>query len=308
MTRQEQYKQACEALQPEVTAEDIYQRAEREETGRHRRRAYLPALVAAVLVLLIGSVAAAGIAGGWLTPLVQNAEDYPGFEDTVEFYDSTVEFNGIQYTLDKVLAENNSVFFQVTAKAEPDKLAKMMPFSYFAFEGNWLPGYEQFGFNGTSRRLDDGSDPSVQVILYYADLDVPKSDSAGRQLRLMLRDPETGECAPWAEFTTNDGAVREVTLIDGSIAELGSFSLQIRGNAFFRIWEEYPRADDDLGGVILKDGTVVHFIAGGGTGTDAINGIAVEEDGLENDLYECAVDPYDIVQIYYGDLHYKILP
>ena len=306
MTNQEHYKLACEALQPETSAEDIYQRAERNTTERHRSRAYLPALIAAVVALLVLTVGAVGLSGGWLTSLVQNAEDYPGFEDTVEFYDSTVEFNGIQYTLDKVLAENNSVFFQVTAKAEPDKLARMMPFSYFAFEGNWLPGYDLIGFNGTARRLDDGSDPSVQVMLYYADLDVPKSDSAGRQLRLMLRDPETGECAPWAEFTTNDGAVREVTLIDGSVAELGSFSLQIRGNAFFRIWEEYPT--DEMGGVILKDGTVVHFIAGGGTGTDAINGVPVEEDGLENDLYECAVDPYDIVQIFYGDLHYKILP
>lgn len=305
MNLQEQYKLACTTLIPEVTAQEVRCRAEQTKVT-HRHKAYLPVLAAAVAVLLLVSAAAAGVAGGWLAALIPNAESVSEFDEATLTPQSTVTLNEVEYTVDNLLAEGNTVFLRVTTKAAPGRNAGELPWSRIRFALSDKDDDFYSGFNATARRLDDGSDPSVHIGLYFFALDYPPTVCAGKQARLLLIDPQTGEethCL--AEFTIPPTDRRSVTLSDGSTAELGSYSLQIYGDTY------YGGLLSEKTGVMLKDGTFVAFSTTGGSGTAVTAGTgepSPEDGNVFNGLYERAVDPKEISAIVLDDTVLTVEP
>ena len=272
MNEHERYKQAFAKLDTQVTPAQIRALAEAEkgEPTMKRRRLLRVALIAALIVLLLaGSVTAAGIRGGWLLPALSNAGVDSELLKKVMHPAVSATVGQERWTIDELLIEGNVIYMQYTRESLDGS-----PLPEFPEDVHWTPylldenGMHLSDTQGSTGYLtDDTGDPSRRVELMSFDfyLNGREPDWAHASVLLYLDD---GSIFPKLMYTAPAGTplYRNAVLADGTPVKIGRVSMELDPTGITR----------DLNAsytVILSDGT--EFDCGGGMG------IASPEQGLE---------------------------
>ena len=262
MTEHERYRQAFANLDTRVTPEQVRAAAEAgkgEIIMKHRRPLRLVLIAAAVLILLVGSVAAAGISQGWLLPALSNAGVDNALLEKVMHPAVSADVGNERWTVDELLIEGNHVFMQYTRESLDGS-----PLPEIAEGGDWAlylmdeNGIRRNDVQGSTGYLtDDAGDPARRVELegfeLYSEGEEPDwehttlliyldRDWIGRtRLRTLIYSAPVE--AP---------LYREAALEDGRTVKLGRFSLELDPTGLAA--DLQPETDFS---VLLSDGTEV---------------------------------------------------
>jgi len=272
MNEHERYKQAFAKLDTQITPAQILALAEVEkgETKMKHRRPLRIALVAALIVLLLaGSVTAAGVRGGWLLPALSNAGVDRALLEKVMHPAVSATVGKEHWTVDELLIEGNVIFMQYTRESLDGS-----PLPEFPEDVHWTPylldenGMRLSNVQGSTGYLaDDTGDPSRRVELMSFDfyLDGQEPDWEHASLMLYLDD---GSLFPKLMFSAPVGTplYRSAALEDGTPVKIGRFTMELDPTGI-------TRDLDASYAVILSDGT--EFDCSDGMG------IASPELGLE---------------------------
>lgn len=272
MNEHERYKEAFARLDTRVTPAQIRALAEAEkgEITMKRRRPLRVALIAALIVLLLaGTVTAAGIRGGWLLPALSNAGIDSELLEKVMHPAVSATVGKERWTIDELLIEGNVIFLQYTRESLDGS-----PIPEHAEQVDWLPYLlDETGmhlsdtWSSTGYLTDDTGDPSRRVELRSIEfyLDGQEPDWANAKVLLYLDD---GSLLPKLMYAAPVGTplYRNALLADGTPVKIGRVSMELDPTGI-------TRDLDASYTVILSDGT--EFDCGGGMG------IASPELGLE---------------------------
>lgn len=272
MNEHERYKQAFAKLDTQVTPAQIRALAEAEkgEITMKRRRPLRVALIAALIVLLLaGTVTAAGIRGGWLLPALSNAGIDSELLEKVMHPAVSTTVGSERWTIDELLIEGNVIFLQYTRESLDGS-----PIPEHAEQVDWLPYLlDETGmhlsdtWSSTGYLTDDTGDPSRRVELRSIEfyLEGQEPDWAHAKVLLYLDD---GSLLPKLMYTAPVGTplYRNAVLADGTPVKIGCVSMELDPTTI-------TRDLDASYSVILSDGT--EFDCSGGMG------IASPELGLE---------------------------
>lgn len=271
MTEHERYRQAFAKLDTGVTPAQVRALAEAgkgEPIMKHRRPLRITLIAAATLLLLAGSVAAAGISGGWLLPALSNAGVAPELLEKVMHPVVSATVGNERWTVDELLIEGNTVFMQYTRESLDGS-----PLPEHPKGADWLvylmdgSGTSLSDVQGSTGYLtEDSGDPSRQVELrsfeFYLNGTEPDWEHATLLLYL-----DKGSPFPKLMYSAPAGTplYRSAVLEDGTPVKIGRFTVELDPTGI-------TRDPDAECAVILADGTVVE----GGFGM----GVAAPEIGL----------------------------
>lgn len=271
MTDRDRYKLAFSVLQSETTPEQVKRRAEQTKGVFTMKRKYIPILIGAILVVLVGAACAAELHTHWLSSLLGNVEEHPEIDGKVEEVCVSETVDGTTYTIDHLLVEGRVVFWQLTktrtdgAPVEPMEEGEMANLVLTDKEGNGT----NVGISVTMRRLDDGSNPSTCTLLYQAEMSMPAyfgEDFTGMTLYLsQMRQGEPFEedgilQTPYEpvvhlETTIQPYPLRQTVIADGIGLNVGRLSLELQGVSLLGDDFESAAVVADSGcALVLKDG------------------------------------------------------
>ena len=271
MTERERYKQAFAALDTGLSPAQIRAAAEAGKgalTMKHRRPLRIVLIAALVVLLLAGSVTAAGISVGWLLPALSNAGVDPVLLEKVTHPAVSAKVGNERWTVDELLIEGNTVFMQYTRESLDSS-----PLPEHPKRAHWL----LYWMDGDGTRLNDGQggtgyvtedsgDPARRVELQSFDflLDGREPDWENTTLLLYL---DSGSLFPKLMFSAPAGTplYRNAVLEDGTPVRIGRFTLELDPTGI-------TRDMDASFAVILADGTVVD--------SSGTSGIESPEQGL----------------------------
>lgn len=271
MTEHERYRQAFAALDTEVTPDQVRALAEvgkGEPIMKHRRPLRIALIAAAALLLLAGSVTAAGVSGGWLLPALSNAGVNSALLEKVMHPAVSATVGNERWTVDELLIEGNTVFMQYTRESLDGSPLPEHPegadWLVYLMDENGTSLSDMKG--GTGYVTEDSGDPSRRVELRSFDfyLDGREPDWEHTTLLLYL---DKGALFPRLMFSAPVGTplYRSAALEDGTPVNIGRFTLELDPTGITR------NMDADFA-VVLADGTTVE---GGGA-----SGIVSPEQGL----------------------------
>ena len=258
------------------------------------------ALIAAVVVLLLaGTVTAAGIRGGWLLPALSNAGVDSELLEKVMHPAVSATVGNERWTVDELLIEGNTVFMQYTRESLDGS-----PLPHFPEDVHWTPylldeiGMRVSSVQGCTGYLtEETGDPTRRTQLlgfdFYLDGEEPDWENATLMLYL-----DNGSLFPRLMFSAPVGTplYRSAALEDGTPVKLGRFTLELDPTGITRNMEA-------CFGVILTDGTTVN----GGTGA----GIASPEQGLESGhtvqvTLTQIIDPNEVAALVIDGVRYPV--
>ena len=263
MNEHERYRQAFAALDTRVTPDQIRALAEAgkgEHTVKHKKTIRIVLIAAAVVLLLTGTVAAAGIRGGWLLPVLSNAGMDSELLEKVMHPAVSATVGNERWTVDELLMEGNVVLMQYTRESLDGS-----PLPPFPEDVHWTPylmdgnGMRMSDVQGsTSYPAEDTGNPSRRVELIGFDfyLDGREPDWENATLMLYLDD---GSLFSRLMFSAPIGTplIRTAALDDGTPVKLGRFTLELDPTGI-------TRDMDAAFAVVLNDGTVVDGRSGCG--------------------------------------------
>lgn len=319
MTEHEQYRLAFSALQTQTTPDQILQRAEQAKGVITVKRKLIPILAAAILLLLMGTVAAAEMQTHWLSKLLGNVESHPEISENIENPGVSNTVDGTTYSIDRLLAEGRTVYWQLTktrrdgAPVEPIEAGESPILILKDGAGLDLP----IGFSVAVRRLDDGSNPSTCTLLYQATVTAPElSGEALAGMTLSLTQTRNGRpsaadaaagAVPVIPVLSLETVIRPYPLREATVAEniglnIGRLCIEVQG---LGLWGgDFETAAQNLScdcALVLKDGRElpVYF------------SIEVNYSLPENAQWHIAdlpeiIDPQDAVALRVGDALYPI--
>lgn len=271
MTEHEQYRQAFAALDTGVTPAQIRALAKVGKGApvmKHKKPLRIALIAAAVLLLLVGSVAAAGISGGWLLPALSNAGVDPALLEKVMHPAVSAAVGEERWTVDELLIEGNTVFMQYTRESLDGS-----PLPEHPEQGDWLlywmdgDGTELSDVQSSTGYLtEDSGDPSRRTELRSFELYLNGREPDWENATLLLY-LDKGSLLPRLMFSAPVGTPlsRSAVLENGTPVKLGRFTVELDPTAL-------TRDMDAVFAVVLADGSVIE----GGSGM----GVAAPESGL----------------------------
>ena len=306
MNEHERYKQAFAKLDTRVTPAQIRALAEAEKgaiTMKHRKPLRTFLIAAAVVLLLAGTVAAAGYYAGWLTTALPNAEEESEFlEKTVE-PDASVELCGQRWTVNKVLAEGSQIYVQYTLERLdggliPEDWWEEHTVSWTAclLDAN---GYVQAITGADAIVSQDFSDPAKVVVLCNDDFDFDEEINwENASLRLYAMDTNavydyddrygTEVCTVPVEAPT----YRDAVLEDGKAIRFGKVTVELALDLTNEAYSELAQAGKR--GVYLSDGTFVGISE------------SHKRDERVHMCLDAIIDPNDVTAFAFGGVTYKV--
>ena len=283
MNEHEQYKQAFSVLRCEVTPEQVVQRAEPRKGVFTMKRRFIPILVGAILILLLGTVTAAELKTHWLSNMLKNADAHPELTEKIQNEAASATVDGTTWTVDHLFAEGRVLYWQLTKTrsdgkpVEPMEDREAVELTLLDADGNDLGIF----YSVSIRRLDDGSDPSTCTLLYKAELESPElSGDDFTELTLQLAHVRwdaalaqggTGEPTPLLELETvlEPCPLRQTVLADGIGVNVGRLSVELQGLRLLgEDFETAAQAMDSGCALVLQDGRelpvefALHYSAG----------------------------------------------
>lgn len=302
MNEHERYKEAFARLDTRVTPAQIRALAEAEkgEITMKRRRPLRVALIAALIVLLLaGTVTAAGIRGGWLLPALSNAGIDSELLEKVMHPAVSTTVGSERWTIDELLIEGNVIFLQYTRESLDGS-----PLPEFAEQVDWLPYLlDETGmhlsdtWSSTGYLTDDTVDPSRRVELRSIEfyLDGQEPDWANAKVLLYLDD---GSLLPKLMYTAPVGTplYRNAVLADGTPVKIGRVSMELDPTTI-------TRDLDASYSVILSDGT--EFDCSGGMGV-ASPKLGLEPGSTVQIELRRIIDPDAVVAIAINGVRYPV--
>lgn len=318
MTENEQYKLAFSVLHCGVTPSQVRQRAEQTKGGFTLKRKFIPILIGAILVVLLGTAVATELSTHWLSALLTNADTHPELTEKVEDVSASATVDGTTWTVEHLLVEGRVVFWQLTksrtdgSPVVPFESGDMPELVLLDANGNDLG----IGFAITLRRIDDASDPSTCTLLYRADMATPGhsgEEFAGMTLHLahmkegepveidgFLQTPHVPAVA--LETTIKPYPLRETLIADGTGLKVGRLSLELQGIALLGdSFEEAAVMADDGCALVLK----------GGRELPVQFAVQVSSELPDEEQWQIAalpeiIDPQDAIAFRIGDTQYAL--
>ena len=302
MTEHERYRQAFAALDTEVTPDQVRALAEvgkGEPIMKHRRPLRIALIAAAALLLLAGSVTAAGVSGGWLLPALSNAGVDSALLEKVMHPAVSATVGSERWTVDELLIEGNTVFMQYTRESLDGSPLPAHPegtdWLVYLMDENGTSLSDMKG--GTGYPTQDSGDPSRRVELrsfeFY--LNGREPDWAHATLLLYLNK---GSLLPKLMFSAPVGTplYRQAVLEDGTPVRIGRFTLELDPTGI-------TRSMDTSIAVVLANGATIE--SGGASGIiEPENGL-VPGNTLEIRLGRI-IDPADVVALQIGGVVYSV--
>lgn len=278
MTNQERYRQALAGLDTGVTPEMVRAAAEAGKGARnmkHRNPLRLALIAAAVVVLLVGSVAALGISEGWLLPALSNAGVDSALLEKVMRPAVSATVGNERWTVDELLVEGDHAFMQYTRESLDGS-----PLPEFPQGGDWslclmdqkgIRRNDSLGTTGYSTQ--DTGDPARRVELMGFDVYLEGQEPDWENTRVLLyldRDwiGNTRIRKLMYSAPAGEPLYRQATLEDGRPVKIGRFSLELDPTGL----------GEDLGtetvfSLLLSDGTEVLGGSAGGVASPELGGI-----------------------------------
>lgn len=302
MTEHERYTEAFARLDTGVTPAQVRALAELRKgtiTMKHRRPLRIVLIAALVLLLLAGSVTAAGVSGGWLLPALSNAGMNSALLEKVMHPAVSATVGNERWTVDELLIEGNTVFIQYTRESLDGSPLPEHP------EGaDWLVYWmDADGTNlsdmegSTGYVTEDSGDPTRQVELRSFDfyLDGREPDWEHTTLLLYL---DKGALFPRLMFSAPVGTplYRSAALEDGTPVKIGRFTLELDPTGITR------NMDADFA-VVLADGTTVE--GGGASGIDSPEQGLVPDCTLQISLRQI-IDPAEVTALVINGVSYPL--
>ena len=309
MTEHERYRQAFDALDTGVTPDQVRAAAEAgkgDTIMKLRRPLRLVLIAAAVLVLLIGSVTAAGVRGGWLLPALSNAGVDPEFLEKVMHPAVSTTVGNERWTVDELLIEGSDVLMQITRESLDGSPIPEFPEGHTGWRLCLMDadGIQMNGGLGGGRYLtDDTGNPARRVELWHFDLflDKTKPDWENTTLLLYLDKDWIGSTQiPKLMYSAPVGEplYRNAVLEDGRSVQIGRFTLELDPTGLADGLDTTSSCS-----VLLSNGTE---ITGGFSG-----GIASPELGLMpgepvHVVFQEVFDPTDVIAIRIDGMTYPL--
>lgn len=264
MTNHERYKEAFAKLDTGVTPAQIRALAEDgkgEPIMKHKRALHIALIAALAVLLLAGTVTAAGVSGGWLLPALSNAGVDSALLEKVMHPAVSATVGNERWTVDELLIEGNVVYMQYTRQSLDGS-----PIPQQQEGADWLlywmdaDGTSLSDTQGSTGYLtDDNGDPSRRVELrsFECCLNGREPDWEHTTLLLYL---DNASLFPRLMYSAPVGTplYRTAALEDGTPVKIGRLTLELDPT-------EITRAMDADYAVILSDGTEI--VCGGGMGT-----------------------------------------
>ena len=308
MTEHERYKQVFAALDTGVTPDQVRAAAEAgkgEKTMKHRRALRLVLIAAAVLILLVGSVAAAGISQGWLLPALSNAGVDSALLDKVMHPAVSTVVGDERWTVDELLVEGNHVFLQYTRESLDGS-----PIPDHPEGGDWVlflmdkDGIRMNDAQGSTGYLtDDTGDPARRVELMCFDLwlEGQEPDWENTSLLVYLDKDWIGRTRLrklMYSAPVGEPLYRKAVLEDGRPVQIGRFSLELDPTGLAE-----ALTPETVFSVLLSDGTEIR----GGIS----EGVASPELGLVpgkpvSIVFRQILDPDSVVALKIGAATYPL--
>lgn len=237
------------------------------------KRKYIPILVGAILILLLGTAAAAELQTHWLSNMLGNADAHPEIAENMERIGVSNTVDGTTWTIDHVLTEGRVIYWQLT-KSRTDG-APVDPLEDGWQADLWLEDADGnnllSGFSTTMHRIDDGSDPSTCTLLGQAEFEMNAAGRFGNEIAgttLHLRHVRTRENAEEAEryedavetvveleTTIQPFPLRQTVLEDGTGVNVGRLSVELQGTRLLgEDFQSAAQTSDSGCALVLKDG------------------------------------------------------
>ncbi|MBQ4565449.1 MAG: hypothetical protein IJA48_03780 [Oscillospiraceae bacterium] len=322
MTPHELIRSSFRSLQPrDDLAESVLSAAEEKQ---HSHRWFAKGLIAAAIACcLVVSVAAIGYTCGWLDRWLDTGSNPDYFESKTLYPQAEGAVDGLSATLDKFLCDGPFIYYQVTLHSDTgfhSESYREITHTVISYpepiplaDGSYDYGP---GSIGSEQRLDDGSDPNLRT---YA-VSLVLFDHNAQRLVLSLSRQPTIEEADAAfpegvmlkellryEFQSENESYREAALEDGTKIRIHSLGVGIQGYRFFG-WEDENgnqaegRLDAATCGVILKDGTKLHFL----TSSLGYYDTVPPEEHWNNSPLPRVIVPEEVVAIFTEDAVYPL--